>query len=77
MTPKGGWTQEVDPYGYIFSNDQGSVFFPALGRNNTEVNSYGNYWVLGGKRFSVNGSDAYFGDESASSTLSVRLVRGL
>jgi len=77
VTPKGGWTQEVNPYGYIFSNDHGSVFFPALGRNNEEVNSYGNYWVLGGKRFSVNGADAYFGDESATSTLSVRLVRSL
>ena len=84
VTPSDGWTTENETNGWKFSNDYGSVFFPAAGLGDgTDAGSVGNYWSgesyddsnAYGMGFSAYGANV--GNAVGTYECSVRLVRGL
>lgn len=79
VTPNGGWTTENGTNGWKFTNDYGSVFFPA-----DESSSSGFYWsgTGGDGKASLLAFDedldiAIVGSDDDDIWYSVRLVRGL
>lgn len=84
VTPSGGWTTENGTNGWKFTNDKGSVFFPAAGVDGGKlVGNDGYYWASSpvvGLAFLLyfHGGDAYVRpDDVLNFKSSVRLVRGL
>ncbi|MBQ5402906.1 MAG: hypothetical protein IIU11_00850, partial [Bacteroidales bacterium] len=82
VTPTGGWTTENSIKGWKFTNDYGSVFFPATGYNDGyEAGVYGYYWSSSPERgdgayslYFLDGG-AYVGPNVVLNKYSVRLVR--
>ncbi len=84
VTPSDGWTTENGTNGWKFTNDKGSVFFPAAGFSaGNNVGIEGDYWSSS-PADDYNAYILYFEDgfaevcpEGVDFGFSVRLVRGL
>jgi len=85
VTPSGAWTTENGTNGWKFTNDKGSVFFPAAGYDGgLDAGSYGCFWSgepYDGSAypldFVVDEDNACVNPYDVNDKYSVRLVRGL
>jgi len=89
VTPSGGWTTENGTNGWKFTNDKGSVFFPAAGfvggDDAGSAGNEGNYWSSSPAGGSGDYAYFLFFDDGGAHVVSnyvydgfsVRLVRGL
>ncbi len=84
VTPSGGWTTENGTNGWKFTNDKGSVFFPAAGFDGGYSAGYEGYYWSSSPDVANTAYFLVFNDVDAGVNLtfvdyeySVRLVRGL
>ena len=87
VTPSGGWTTENGTNGWKFTNDKGSVFFPAAGYyGGNGAGEVGLYWSSSPGNaheaykilyFTTEDDDAGVDQNAVNGEHSVRLVRGL